>query len=255
MTKRSKLTVAYLGGGFQGWQRQPRGRTVQGELERALEIMTGGVSTTVVGAGRTDAGVHAAGQVAHVDLPVRIPSDGLLRGLNQHLPEDIRVRSVRPTTSDFHARRDALGKHYTYRARWREPQLPWHGLRAAAVPPVCDVEALEAAAQRLLGLHDMASFTLPECATAPSQRTLYRLWVRHLPGGLDLHFVGDGFLRYQVRRMVGALLAVARARMTMARFAALVEDPQPGAPIETAPARGLTLERVMYRRSPVLALD
>jgi tRNA pseudouridine38-40 synthase len=258
MAHRTKLTVAYLGGSFHGWQRQRDRRTVQGELERALAVMTGGLEAAIVGAGRTDAGVHAAGQVAHLDLPFKIPPEGIARGLNGLLPDEIRVRAAAAVSTDFHARRSARGKLYSYRARWRPSPLPWLGLRCAAVQPISDPGALALAAALLAGRHDLASFTVPEAADEPTVRTLHRVWIRARRDGLDLHFVGDGFLRYQVRRMVGALLDVGRCQLALADFARLLDDPRPGAPLQTAPARGLTLERVFYRGTSLLgepALD
>ena len=255
MERRTKLTIAYLGTRYRGWQRQPFGDTVQGALEEALAAMTGGLAAAFVGAGRTDAGVHAAGQVAHVDLPVAIPPCGLQRGLNQHLPDDIRVRDVRPVRPEFHARRSACGKLYTYRLRWREPDLPWFGLRTAIVDPIACTVDLEAALRLLPGRRDVASFTVPEATTAPTVRTLYEAHCRHLRSGLDLEFLGDGFLRYQVRRTVGALLEVALGRMTVDDFRQLLDQPRAGASLPTAPACGLTLERVFYRRSGRLRDD
>jgi len=248
MGSRIKLTVSYLGTGFHGWQRQPRQRTIQGELEVSLQNLTGGKAIAAIASGRTDAGVHAAGQVAHADLPSVIPPESLFRALNQALPSDIRVRGVRQIHGGFHARRDALAKHYVYRVRWSTPTLPWLGLRTAQIPRITDPVALDSATRSLRGAHDVASFTVPEVADRPTVRTLHRVWFRPHSNGLDFHFVGDGFLRYQVRRMVGALLAVGRAEMTLEQHRALLDRPFPGAPIMTAPARGLTLEKVYYRR-------
>jgi len=258
MAHRTKLTVAYLGGSFHGWQRQRDRRTVQGELEHALAVMTGGLEAAVVGAGRTDAGVHAAGQVAHLDLPSPIPPEGIVRGLNGLLPDEIRVRAAVRVSTDFHARRSARGKLYSYRARWRPSPLPWLGLRCAVVQPIRDPGALARAAALLAGRHDFASFTVPEAADEPTVRTLFKVSTQARRDGLDLHFVGDGFLRYQVRRMVGALLDVGRGQLALVDFARLLDDPRPGAPLATAPARGLTLERVFYRGASLrgeLALD
>jgi tRNA pseudouridine38-40 synthase len=249
---RIKLTVAYYGEPFSGWQRQPGRRTVQGELERAISTMTGGLNASVVGAGRTDAGVHAAGQAAHFDLSAEIPLDALLRALNQHLPREIRVRSARRVADSFHARRNALAKIYSYRARWRPTGIPWLGLNHAVVEEITDLEAVQRSLTKLAGRNDMASFTVPELGTESTHRTLFRAWLDHRRGGVDLHFLGDGFLRYQVRRMVGALLDVGRGRMSESDFLGLLSKPRPGAPIQTAPARGLTLERVHYRQFPAL---
>ena len=252
MGARTKLTVAYLGSGFSGWQRQDRDRTVQGDLERSLEKLSNGGRIAVVGAGRTDAGVHAVAQVAHVDLPVEIPTQILPRLLNARLAPDVRVRSATAVTDDFHAIKSALGKHYAYRIRWNMPELPWVGLRSAVLPRVSKPEALENACRHLPGRHDWSSFTLPKVARHGAIRTLHRAECVWRPSGLDLHVVGEGFLRYQVRRMVGALLEVGRGRMTTEDFLDLLESPSPGAPARTAPARGLSLERVYYRHSPKL---
>ena len=252
MGGRTKLVVAYLGGGFRGWQRQPGLRTVQGELEQALRALTGDDRVVVVGAGRTDAGVHAAAQTAHVDLPVEIPPQVLPRLLNGRLEHDLRVRAASPVSSTFHARKSALGKHYAYRARWRDPDLPWREPRSATLPAVERGPDLAAACTCLVGRHDWSSFTVPEVAARGAVRTVFRfdpVWRRD---GVDLHVVGEGFLRYQVRRMVGAVLAVARATMTGERLRDLLETPTPGAHLPTAPASGLCLERVFYRRSPRL---
>lgn len=247
MTTRTKLTIAYLGGPFHGWQRQPDRRTVQGELERALTAMTAGLEAAVVGAGRTDAGVHAAGQVAHVDLPAPIPPDGLVRGLNGLLPEEIRVLSAVAVSAAFHARKSARGKLYCYRVRWRPSRLPWNEVRTAVLPAISARSALASATALLVGRHDFGSFTVPEAATEPAVRRLFRIDIAPRRAGVDLRFVGDGFLRYQVRRMVGALLEVGRGRLGESELRQLLEQPRPGAPLPTAPARGLTLERVYYR--------
>jgi tRNA pseudouridine38-40 synthase len=248
---RFHLVLAYLGTTFHGWQRQPDTRTVQGELEGCLRHMTDDHAITVTGAGRTDAGVHAAGQSAHVDLPGEIPPDRLMTGVNRLLPDAVRVLRARRVRATFHARRDARAKHYAYRMSWRPPRLPWTGLRTAVVPPPTSPDHLLDALSRLPGRHDMASFSVPEPGPGTSERTLLRAWPVRRAGGLELHFLGDGFLRYQVRRMVGALLEVGWGRRTPAAFVALLDSPRPGSRLWTAPARGLTLEQVYYRR-PVL---
>ncbi len=240
------LTVAYLGTPFAGWQRQPGRPTVQGELEAALGRVLGRPAAGVVGAGRTDAGVHAAGQVAHVDLPARVPPDDLCRALNRVLPEAIRIRRLRPASPRFHARRDAVAKRYVYRLRTRPAALPWVGLRTAVVPGPLDLGLLERAAARLPGTRDWASFTVTDPGPGGSVRTVYGVRARRRRDGVDLEFLGDGFLRYQVRRMVGAVLEVASGERALEDLGALLETPRPGAAIRTAAATGLTLERVWY---------
>ena len=252
MSQRTKLVIAYLGGPFHGWQRQLGQRTVQGEIELALRTMTKGLKTAVVGAGRTDAGVHAAGQVAHLDLPGTLPVCVLARSLNRLLPTEIRVLSAVAVGPHFHARFSARAKHYLYRGRWREPRLPWHGLRSARVPPIQDHQAFAAALQQLTGEHDFASFSPPAEAGRTTRRTLYRAWAKSARTGINLHFLGDGFLRYQVRRMVGALLQVGQGTLDTGVFRQLIEEPLPGTARWTAPARGLTLEKVYYRTPAAL---
>jgi tRNA pseudouridine38-40 synthase len=253
MVARTKLTVAYLGGGFSGWQRQDRGRTVQGELESSLTKLFGPQRIVVVGAGRTDAGVHASAQVAHVDLPDVIPSEVLPRLLNARLSNDVRVRSSTRAASGFHAISSALGKHYTYRISWSEPDLPWQGLRSVVLPPPSDPALFAEACRQLPGRRDWASFTVPHTDGRSTVRTIYRVQPVWRRSGLDLHVFGEGFLRYQVRRMVGALLDVGRGKLTIKDIEDLLESPTPGAPLYTAPARGLSLERVYYRASPRLS--
>jgi len=255
MTIRMKLIVAYHGRPFHGWQRQKGQRTVQGELERALGAVTGFGSMSVTGAGRTDAGVHSAGQTAHCDLPVAIPPDALVRALNGILPPEIRVRSARRAPTSFHARKSARGKLYTYRARWQAPSLPWADPLSAQVTRITDHEIFERAVRLLVGRHDWASFTVANPERESTVRTVSRVSCRPRRSGVDLHFVGDGFLRYQVRRMVGAALEVGQGRRRLEDLQALIEHPQPGAPIQTAPAAGLTLHHVFYRRTAVLDPD
>ncbi|TFG39955.1 MAG: tRNA pseudouridine synthase A, partial [Candidatus Aminicenantes bacterium] len=160
MAFRMKIVVAYLGTPFHGWQRQRGQQTVQGELERALSKCVGGTKITVMGAGRTDAGVHAAGQTAHCDLPGCIPPEKLVSSLNAILPPEIRIRSARSVGSNFHAQKSALGKLYTYRLRWCERDLPWLDLRSAVKKPVADMKALTNALTLLPGTRDWASFTV-----------------------------------------------------------------------------------------------
>lgn len=255
MSFRMKLVIAYLGGPFNGWQRQRNQPTVQGEVEGALAALLSGRHIAIHGAGRTDSGVHAAAQVAHCDLPVEIPSAGLVRGLNRLLPETVHIRSASRVGPGFHARRSAVGKLYTYRARWHERTLPWLDPRAALAPQISDLSELAKAALELRGTHDWASFSVPDLAVKTTVRTVYRVRLRRHRNGIDFDFVGNGFLRYQVRRMVGALLEVGRARRTIDDLRSLIENPRPGASITTAPPSGLSLERVYYRRYPFLSLD
>ena len=252
MTHRIKLEIAYHGDGFHGWQQQSGQRTVQGEIHKALAALFRDHPVSIVGAGRTDTGVHAAGQVAHLDPPSSIPPEAMAHVLNSRLPPQIRVLSAQPVAAVFHARKSALGKLYTYRARWRDPKYPWLEQRSATVRKVTDFTAFSAALKLLEGRHDWASFTVPDPGTETTTRTIFRVRCRKLREGIDLDFVGEGFLRYQVRRTVGALLEVGSGDRNLEDLKELISNPHPGAPIRTAPAHGLCLEHVYYRHCPAL---
>ncbi len=243
------LRVAYLGAGFAGWQRQASARSVQGELERSLERVFDR-PVTIVGAGRTDAGVHADGQVAHLDAPLSIPPAGLARALNACLDSDVRVLHAWHAPPSFDARRSARGKRYRYRlASAGRPLGPWEALRTWQVPHRLDVQAVTAAADLLVGTHDFASFALAGHAGTGrrgTERTISS--ARVLFGGRRVAVVieGDGFLRGMVRRIVGALVEVGRSARGLDWMAGLLREPAVGPPAPTAPAHGLTLEKVFY---------
>lgn len=240
--------MSYLGTRFEGWQRQAgtRGdaghppRTVQGELERAVGSLFG-AAIPVHGAGRTDSGVHAEGQVAHVDLPPGapvLPPTGLLRALNARLPEDVRVTAVRDAEPDWHARFSATGKEYVYRLRRGELLPPHAGLVEALAREPLDVGAMRAAAGRLVGRRDFGPFSITGSAPSTTVRTLFSLGVVEEGPVLVVTAVGDGFLRGMVRRLVGTLRDAGRGRIS--------PDEAPSRPGPTAEARGLTLRRVLY---------
>jgi tRNA pseudouridine38-40 synthase len=254
MDRRMKIEIAYHGRPFHGWQRQRDQPTVQGELEAAVAKVFRGHRVAVVGAGRTDAGVHAAGQVAHLDPPGSIPPEALVHALNARLPPEIRVLSARAVAASFHARKSALAKLYTYRARWQEARLPWSEPRSATVRRISDFASFTAALTLFRGRHDWSSFTVPQPGVDSTIRTLYSVRFRRRRGGFDLDFVGEGFLRYQVRRMVGALLELGWHERDLDDLRSLVEQPRPGAKIRTAPATGLCLEHVYYRACPAVTL-
>ncbi len=249
MKNRVRLVIAYLGTPFLGWQRQPVGATIQGTIEAACSSVLGGAKVTVVGSGRTDAGVHAAAQVAHLDLPVAIPPPNLAKALNNSLPDSIRILEASSVPETFHARFSARSKRYVYRLRWSDgPQpRPWQVLRTATVRRPQDQAAMAALIESLPGVRDWASFTVTDPETRATTRALYRTRWSERRHGLVLEFVGSGFLRYQVRRLVGALLQVGWEQHDCNWFMDLLSKPTPGAAITTAPARGLTLEHVGFR--------
>ena len=243
---RIRLDLAYLGTSFEGWQAQEtlragvRPRTVQGELERVLASLYGR-PLPVSGAGRTDSGVHAEGQVAHFDVPAggpQIPPDGLRRGLNAVLPEDLRVLAASAVPDDFHARFSAVGKVYLYRLRCGEFLHPHRGLVEALAMESLDVGAMREAARRLVGRRDFAPFSITGSDPGSTVRTLARLDVEEEGDLLLIRAVGDGFLRGMVRRLVGTLRETGRGKTP--------PEAAPERPGPTAEARGLTLLRVLY---------
>jgi tRNA pseudouridine38-40 synthase len=243
---RIRLDIAYLGTFFEGWQAQetvrPDGtpRTIQGELEAALRRVYG-CPLAAIGAGRTDAGVHAERQVAHVALPdgvPRVPEQGLRRGLNSLLPEAIRVLEASVVPDDWHARYSAAGKVYLYRLRRGEFLHPHRGLVEALAKERLDVGAMREAARRLVGRRDFAPFMAGGSDPRSTVRTIARLDVIEDGDLLLIRAVGDGFLRGMVRRLVGTLRETGRGRT--------LPEEAPDRPGPTAEARGLTLERVLY---------
>ncbi|HKC24334.1 MAG TPA: tRNA pseudouridine(38-40) synthase TruA [Thermoanaerobaculia bacterium] len=243
---RLRLDLAYLGTRFEGWQAQDvtragaAPRTVQGELERALAEVYG-AATRVHGAGRTDAGVHADGQVAHFDEPEggpSIPPRGLARALNGKLAEDVRVLEALEAPPEFHARFSAAGKVYVYRLRRGEVLHPHLGLVEALAKEPLDLAAMREAASTLTGTRDFAPFSLTGSPRSTTVRTLSRLDVEEDGSLLLFTLEADGFLRGMARRLVGTLREVGRGRT---RPADAVRTPGP-----TAEARGLTLRRVLY---------
>jgi tRNA pseudouridine38-40 synthase len=245
---RTALEIAYLGGGFAGWQAQPNARTVQGELQRALAILAGG-AVRATGAGRTDAGVHAAGQVVHTDLPAAIPVAGVRAALNGMLPDDVRVLRAWRTAKDFHASRSALAKRYRYRIAVGVTLPPWDALRTWSVPYRLDVDAMREAAALFVGTHDFTALALSGHSGTGRRgcvRTVHRVALTRRGRRLALTVEGDGFLRGMVRRIAGALVEVGRGAQPVEWVAAMLRDPSTRPPAPTAPAHGLTLERVFY---------
>lgn len=249
MNNRVRLVIAYLGTPFLGWQRQPVGATVQGAIEAACSRACGGLEVQVEGSSRTDAGVHASGQVAHIDLPVAIPPPRLARALNNTLPDTIRILAATSVADTFHARRSSRFKRYVYRLRWSDEPTPrpWRELRTATVGRPRSLESMQFLVDALPGFRDWASFTVTKPQTPTTTRALFKTHFTERRRGLEIELVGAGFVRYQVRRLVGALLQVGWGQNDREWFLDLLTSPTPGAAVLTAPARGLTLEKVGFR--------
>ena len=242
-----RLLVEYDGTDFEGWQLQPGARTVQGAIEEAFARVAGR-RVVVYGAGRTDAGVHAAGQVANARAETRLEPVVLRRALNASLPRDVAVRALSAARDAFDARRDARSKLYVYRIWNAETRSPLRERWSHALPAPLDLGAMRGAAAALLGTHDFASFRAAGGAGRTSVRTLTRLDLAGEAGGeLRFEVEGDAFLRHMVRNLVGTLLEVGRGRRAVGWPAEVLaaRDRRQGGP--TAPARGLTLIRVDYR--------
>ena len=244
---RLRLTVAYDGGPFQGWQSQARGDTVQDRLEAALARLCDGRRITVHGSGRTDAGVHARGQVAHADVPGRdrrAPAQWRA-ALNAHLPPQIRVLAVRPVTQDFHARFSARGKTYRYRI-WNAAVLtPFQVGRAWHFPHPLDMEVLHQTAQLLVGTHDFAGFSANRGHPPESTvRTIHRIDLARRGCLLTLAYEGSGFLYKMVRLLTGSLVRCAQGRAAVDWIHAVLAGREKTS--FAAPAEGLYLMRVRY---------
>jgi tRNA pseudouridine38-40 synthase len=243
---RYRMTLAYDGGAYAGWQVQARHRTIQGELEEALRRLTG-ESARVHGSGRTDAGVHARGQVAHFDLRGWVDPGKLQLGLNAVLDADIRVMALRRAPSSFHARYDAVEKTYRYFI-WSGPVLPPDLRRhwAHARRPL-DAAAMAEAARRLTGRHDFAAFSAnPNREVRGTVRDLRELSVRRSGRRLVITARADGFLYRMVRSLAGFLWRVGAGELPADAADRILASRTRTARVPTAPPHGLFLWRVRY---------
>jgi tRNA pseudouridine38-40 synthase len=243
-----RLTVSYRGDRYAGWQRQENAITVQQVLEEALGALLG-EAVRATGAGRTDAGVHARGQV--VSLVAQAAPGALVHGANARLPDDVRVLAAAPAPAGFHARKHALAKEYRYHLS-RAPVLsPLDAPFVVRVDPELDVAAMREAAALLVGRHDFTAFAKlsgTPVGGSPTQpfRRLDRAEWREDGEALTFVVAGEGFLRGMVRALVGTMLEVGRGRRTVDSFAALLGGRSRAEAGPNAPAHGLVLQRVDY---------
>ncbi len=246
-----RLTLAYDGTDFEGWQAQerpdrPSVRTVQGELEAALRRLAGDTPVRVAGAGRTDAGVHALGQVASFDLPRAWEPPALQRALNGLLPADVRVLEAAEAPPGFHARKSALSKLYRYELDTGPVQLPTRRRNAGHVPWTLDAEAVAETAALFVGRHDFASLASAGGSARTTVRTITRSHVAFLGATLRYEVEASGFLRKMVRSIVGALIDVGRGALSPGDVARALDARDRRAWPGPAAACGLTLVRVDY---------
>jgi tRNA pseudouridine38-40 synthase len=247
MSRKLKLIVAYDGAPFAGWQSQSHRNTVQDHLERAFARITGG-AVRVHGAGRTDAGVHAFAQCAHVDVSNKLlPPDRWIKALNALLPPAIRVLRCRYVSDDFHARISAKAKIYRYRI-WTAPIFPpFEYRRAWHVARLLDLRVLKAAAKHFVGTHDFATFAANRGKPEPSTiRTINSVRIRQKGPCVTIEFDGNGFLYKMVRLMVGALVKCALGKMKIEEIPSRLHSGKLGSARFVAPAEGLYLVRVRY---------
>jgi tRNA pseudouridine38-40 synthase len=243
---RYKLTIEYDGAPFRGWQVQESDVTVQGVLERAAKALSG-EDVRVHGAGRTDAGVHAKGQVAHLDLTKPFRTDQVRDAMNAHLrPHPIGVLSAERVTDAFEARFSAVKRHYLYRIVNRRADLALDLGHAWRVPKPLDVDAMHRAAQQLLGKHDFTTFRAAECQAKSAEKTLDQLDVVRAGENVNIVVSARSFLHNQVRSMVGSLVWVGEGRWSEADLKRALDAKDRTACGPVAPPDGLYLMRVDY---------
>ena len=246
MTKSFKLIIEYDGSLYHGWQRQKDDRSIQGEIEKALQKMTTN-RVTVIGSGRTDAGVHAEGQVASFKCDTRLEPEALLNGLNSLLAEDTVIKVCEQVSSSFHARFDAKSKIYHYKILNRPTPAAIGRKYSWLIRKSLNQDAMRAAISHIIGRHDFKAF---EGTGSPRQHTTRQVYsadlIEQQSGLLVFHIEADGFLRYMVRNIVGTLVDVGMQKLTSDDFKSILDSKDRSQASATAPAHGLTLVKVIY---------
>jgi tRNA pseudouridine38-40 synthase len=242
---RFKLLIEYSGGRYSGWQIQKNARTVAGEIERAVSDAAHRREFELYGAGRTDAGVHALGQVAHLEIYTDLPSETLRTRINDALPSDIHVRAIEKVPHRFHARHDAISRSYLYQISRRKtaffkPYVWW-------IKEPLDVAKMREAARALVGMQNFASFSADEPGEKSSKVLVDRVEIADEGDLILVRIVGSHFLWRMVRRIVGVLAAVGRGELTPDRVGGFLEERSDVPATLTAPSSGLFLEGVYYR--------
>ncbi len=243
---RYRITVAYDGSAYAGWQVQPNHMTVQQRIEDVLQALSG-ETVKVNGSGRTDQGVHAKGQVAHFDLSRKWVCQHLLKGMNAKLPQDIRILKVARAKPDFHARRSAVKKEYRYFIWNAQVMDPSRRLYSTHIRKPLDVNAMQAAANILVGKHDYAAFTAnPNRIVESTVREVYSLTVKRAGSQIVIRASSEGFLYKMVRSLTGILLRVGEGAVSVDEIKAILESKVRTARVPTAPPEGLFLWQVWY---------
>jgi tRNA pseudouridine38-40 synthase len=246
--QRFLLTLQYLGTRYAGWQMQANATGVQQVIEAAMEELCGS-HVTIEASGRTDAGVHARAQRAHADIPISIPPLGLVKGINNLLPHDIRLVAAEPVAPDFHARFHVVEKTYVYNIWNHQVRDVFHHETFAHVREPLDVARMQQGAQMLIGHHDFKAFTVTEPEVRSTWRMLRRLDISRNGDEIRIEATANGFLRYMVRRLAGSLIELGKGRIEALDVVGSLE-PHYAEARWTAPAHGLVLEDVSYAELP-----
>jgi tRNA pseudouridine38-40 synthase len=248
--RRVRIDLAYDGTAYAGWQIQPRSKTVQGVVEEALSRLHGGKRVRLCGAGRTDSGAHARGQVGGALVATRCDDGALLRALGHMLPDDVRPSRVLTVSPAFHAQHDATSKTYRYLVDTTAMGDPWRRRYALTFPLTMDEAAVDAALALLPGTRDWSGFAGSACTVGDRVRTVTEARRVELRPGLQAFvFTADGFLTHMVRNIVGTLLEVGRRRMGPERIEDVLATRDRRRAGPTAEAKGLCLTRVVYDES------
>ena len=247
---RFKLTIEYAGTRYSGWQIQKNARTIQGEIDRAVRGVTGRADFELYGSGRTDAGVHALAQTAHLDVSTTLPPDTLRRRLNDDLPADINILAAAQVPHRFHARHDAVARRYLYqvatrRTAFAKPYVWW-------VKEAIDAGRMQEAARALVGLRDFRSFAATDARDDADEPVSTRVLIDRVDVVRQHHLIlvsvhGSHFLWKMVRRIVGVLVEIGRGGLPVDAVATMLANASEAPARLTAPASGLFLERVFYK--------
>ena len=243
---RIKLTVTYDGTNYCGWQVQPNGTSIQEILEGAIEAVTGETKIKVTGSGRTDAGVHALGQVAHFDTQSSVPPQNFYRALNTKLPDDIKVTKSELASDDFSARRSAKKKTYTYSFYLGKTILPLKERYATHLEYEPSVEKLNKIAQIFVGEHDFKCFNASGGGAKTTVRTIYSIKIEKTDEDMKILVTGNGFLYNMVRTLVGTLLKFEKDKTNLSEIKTMLENGDRALCGKTLPAKGLCLTLVEY---------
>ena len=257
---RFKLTIEYAGTRYSGWQIQKNARTIQGEIDRAVRSVTARNDFELYGSGRTDAGVHALAQVAHLDVATSLPPDTLRQRLNDELPADINVLGISKAAPQFHARHDAASRSYLYQISRRRTAF---GKRFVWwIKDELDVNRMRAASKLFTGMKDFRSFTADDPEEKSTKVQIEHIEIREDGDLILIRFIGSHFLWKMVRQMVGVLAEVGRGDLTIEQARSFLEQSSDQPAKLTAPPSGLFLERIYYKGDkkleslePVMAIN